>query len=1620
VIRLAHQAGYILMPVIVVITLVAAIALLMNTESALESNTAGSELDAQQAQYVAQAGLNNALWLSRQQGCSAYTDLTNVSLGNDQYTTILTTDLGTTTNYSIPVDQDAWIRSSNPSANNAIDDGLHTRFEDGDSERSLLRYDLSALPANASILSATAWFYVTNPHPEGPIDIHASTADWLDTDATWNSMGDKMDKVVLTSIPAQPTTNVWVSANLTSQVQAWVNGQPNYGITLDSNSEGSFGEYNSTESANAPYLEVVVGTSPSSPATLKAVGTLANGVTRSITRDDVTLYQHPPTMLHFQPDAVEGEDAEIWDQAPNNNYGAAAETWVSSASNDKTRSLLRFNLDAIPAGARILGATLSLYHRDGSDSNVPVSAHRITSDWIESEVTWNNRDNTNTWNNPGGDYDPDAVSTTLVDSGGTPDPQRYEWDISSLVLGWINGSYPNFGVVLLVEQAGFSGERFDTSDHADPTHHPRLNISYTCACGEACVPPQGSGKIAMIGNYFFGSPDPRDSEKEAIIESWGYEVDILDDDTIASIDFSNYDLVYISETAASATVGTQLTSRSIGIVNEQGDLNDELELADAKATKVGSTIDIVDNSHYITAPFAPGTLPIYSAEMELLTVSGTEAPGLQTLADVDAVGSLVLLDQGAITSGGGPAAGRRVTLPLGRATNSNFNWDQLNHNGRLIVQRALAWGIGVDMVSSGNLLLVVVNPGSLNTQESAKKALIESWGYTVNLIDESDSQANFDAAAAANDVAYIPQDITSSNLGTKLRDATIGVVNEEGEQVDELGISQDKLFKSRHEIDVIDNTHYITQPFASGLLTITSSDQSVHMLASNQAPGLLTLGQSFNTGALWEPSLAVIETGDDLWGGGTAAGRRVQLPWGGGTFDINQLTDDGRTIMQRAIEWAAGAGCASSPPLLLVVGDAATLSSKDAGMKSLMESWCYSVTLIDDSDSQANFDAAAAAVDVVYVSGTTSGPALLDKLTGSPTPIVNEINGKLDNFGFSSSTASSVSASTFSATDASHYISEPFGGSAVTVFSTSLTMPIPGGTLAPDLQIVGETTGAMPALVTLENGAQRWDGNPAPARRVHLPFTNAEPIQLTADGETLMQRAIEWAVGVGMPPPGYLDEFNSLTCDPASDYTGSDGLLDWSPWAWTEINESDGPCAGQIQIATDPLIDDPGSHRLRVDGQNVRMYRTVDLTVLTNPELSFDYRLVDYPLDDFMRIRVSTNGGIDWTELDRFEGPFDHTEYQSASYDLSPFVAADTVVQFEFNGVSAIRQSYIDNVHIQESVAGPPAGPGYTEMYQPWSATSADTWQTVDLGAFGVPADAVVEVAVTNIDTGRENFGGVRALGSSLERRFALHEAESGGVDAVTMHVQTDASSQIQHYADRTDRISFILLGYWTGASYVERFDAFKAGANASWQPHDLGAYGVGPNQVAEIALSQTSTSIEWLVGARRPGSGLTRLLPLHEAQGGGIDMVTLMAGTDASSIVEVYAEADSVVDFHLLGYWSTPPGTYTETGNVHGQATLAGSWETTDLSSFGVPADSIAQFVISNERDANENQMGVRATGSTIPNRRLDLQEAESGGGDLGTMHVQVDASAQIQWAAEYGATEGFFYPVGWWVLSP
>ena len=206
--------------------------------------------------------------------------------------------------------------------------------------------------------------------------------------------------------------------------------------------------------------------------------------------------------------------------------------------------------------------------------------------------------------------------------------------------------------------------------------------------------------------------------------------------------------------------------------------------------------------------------------------------------------TLVTLETGGLDKDKKPAPARRLLLPWGKNT---FSVSSLNANGNKILRRSLDWaggswkgllpGIavwdkldilnggtvdGFDSTISNNLLFVVLDATTLTAQDQAKKHLIESWGYAVTPIEATVTQAEFDAAVAANSVAYISEEIHSDDLGTKLKDAPLGIVCEEGYSNDEFGISSDRVGYLDSQVDIV-NSHYITAPFSTGALTITIS-----------------------------------------------------------------------------------------------------------------------------------------------------------------------------------------------------------------------------------------------------------------------------------------------------------------------------------------------------------------------------------------------------------------------------------------------------------------------------------------------------------------------------------------------------------------------------------------------------------------------------------------------------------------------------------------------------------------------------------------------------------------------------------------------------------------------------
>jgi hypothetical protein len=1121
--------------VVLAIALIAGVAFMMGREGPMNAHVVAGEMEAAQALYVAQAGLAHADWLAQSSSCAGDLTLSATSIGAHSYAASVDSPVTSTASAVITPDRDTWISEASPDTSFGSDSELLVKNTASDSFRALYHFDISTATAGSRVASATAWFYVTQNDPLGAVEIHPVTTAWTEGNATWNTVATSFENQTVGVISQQPSANVWVSVNLTALAQAWVNdGSANHGIMLMATSSDVESKYTSRQYTPSlrPYLEITTAVGDVSPVTISSTSTLASGVSRTLTRDLVNMHQ-PPTTLTLQPGPAEVKDNWTAGGKPLWNYGAHDVLHVQE--NAGQRGMIEFHLVGLPVGAYVRSASLELYAETASVGGA-VTVHPINRSWVEGTcqgsgctadgATYDTYDGINLWATSGGDFDSVAAATQTLAGNAT----WYGWDITTLARQWLDGTRPNHGLMLIAEPPADAA--FASSDAADPTTRPRLTITYTCECGNPCLASRSSGQVALVVGDDVNLTEG-DAYKQALFESWGYTVALLDDDDDqATFDsaMATTDVAYISETVVATTLADKLVATTKGVVNQQGDQNPWLGMSSDRVWTVGQSIDVTDNSHYITALFPIGALPIYDAPMDGLIAIGSLATDLQTLANWGTDPSLAVVDKGGLLyDGTSTAPGRRVMLPLGREGAANFNWTHLNMNGHLMVQRALEWGTGISTGGGLRVLYVVNDPASLSTQEAARRTLMQGWGFAVSLIDDDDTQGNFDAATASNDVVYVSQEAIASMLGSKLKDVVIGVVNENKDLIDDFGFTTGASLGGGMPTLNVDPSHYITSVFGSGPVSPYGVNEWYQVADEPVAAGVDPVGTWVEAPYTDKPALMALSQGADLIGGGTAPGRRVQIPMGAGQgatpVDINGLTDDGRTIIKRSIEWAGGAGCGVSMKVLLVVSDSANPSTQETARQALLESWCYTVTRIDDGATQAEYDAAVAAADVVYVSAEVDAGQVGTKLKAKTIGVVNEDPGLHTVFGFSTARYQDTTNAPLN-TDDAHYITSPFGGGAVTLFTSDQPCGAAVGTLPSGLEKIGTwSSGPLSSLggfVTLEAGAVISGGGTAAGRRVQMPWDGVDGVSvadigaLTADGRTILKRAIEWA---SAPPP---------------------------------------------------------------------------------------------------------------------------------------------------------------------------------------------------------------------------------------------------------------------------------------------------------------------------------------------------------------------------------------------------------------------------------------------------------------------------------------------------------------------
>jgi hypothetical protein len=185
----------------------------------------------------------------------------------------------------------------------------------------------------------------------------------------------------------------------------------------------------------------------------------------------------------FQPDGDEGQDAQIYSYYQDYNFATYPYSYMGSSGSNVWKSLIRWNLNSIPAGYNVTNATMTLNYayRYGPPYQTAEKAYwyPVNSSWSEGTnyyetvtgagVTWRTR--------PNFDMTKPIAYTNWAYGGG---PVDYYLN-TTIVQGWIDNPMKNFGMITQFEDEDGTDNNygyFYTSDYQTESLRPKLVLTF--------------------------------------------------------------------------------------------------------------------------------------------------------------------------------------------------------------------------------------------------------------------------------------------------------------------------------------------------------------------------------------------------------------------------------------------------------------------------------------------------------------------------------------------------------------------------------------------------------------------------------------------------------------------------------------------------------------------------------------------------------------------------------------------------------------------------------------------------------------------------------------------------------------------------------------------------------------------------------------------------------------------------------------------------------------------------------------------------------------------------------------------------------------------------------------
>ncbi len=169
--------------------------------------------------------------------------------------------------------------------------------------------------------------------------------------------------------------------------------------------------------------------------------------------------------------------------APTTNHGTEGNLRTRPrVGGNQQKTLIQFDLSAIPPNSAILCATLLVYQEASANTGQRINVHRVTAAWVEGNgpvtdttgATWNQSDKfvASNWGTAGGDFAP------TIEASFVPSATNHVVNVTSLAQFWTDNSSANYGLLFAPQDIGSNNSISFASRESAANPQPRLAIEY--------------------------------------------------------------------------------------------------------------------------------------------------------------------------------------------------------------------------------------------------------------------------------------------------------------------------------------------------------------------------------------------------------------------------------------------------------------------------------------------------------------------------------------------------------------------------------------------------------------------------------------------------------------------------------------------------------------------------------------------------------------------------------------------------------------------------------------------------------------------------------------------------------------------------------------------------------------------------------------------------------------------------------------------------------------------------------------------------------------------------------------------------------------------------------------